>query len=329
MFGLEKNKKIRIGFVINQKRSYFKIMASTRIRVYDIIRAFKRDKKYFFEVYNPGNKYDFLIFQKFFYGEAFNIAAREKNKGAKIILDINVNYYDKKSKEILPEQIRAVYEFTAMSDGIIAASKYLENYIKPLFPDKKIVTIEENIDEKYFKKRKKEFNEKKKFIWSGYSPKIKDLLLINSALSGLSKEYAFELIIISNAWEKIEIKGVKIKFVKYNERKIVKQLLLGDIFLAPRDVSLGYNLGHTFTKIGVAMALGLPVAASPVPSYLGSPALICKDGASWEAVLRSFLSGRSDLSAISKLGVEYCKNKYGIDKIKQDYINFLENFYED
>lgn len=321
-------KKIRVGFVIDKIRPYNKIMASTRIRVYDIIDAFKKEKKYQVEIYKIKNKYDILIFQKYFFGEAFEIAKREKEKGAKIILDINVNYYNKESDDISFKLFEDICKFTNISDGVITASNYLKDFVKEIFPHKEIVTIEENINKKYFKKCKKIFNKEVKFIWSGYSPKIKDLLFIKNILSSLAENYNIELIVISNSWEEISINGVKIKFVRYNEKKIVKQLLEGDIFLAPRDLLRDYNLGHTFTKIGVAMALGIPVIASAVPSYLESPAVICKKDSDWYNCFLSILNNNFDLRGKSKDGIKYCLDNYGIDKIRNDYLNFFKKIIE-
>ena len=57
------------------------------------------------------------------------------------------------------------------------------------------------------------------------------------------------------------------KFSRWRYEKFPQQILRGDICLAPRQVDTPYNRGHSFIKIGVFLAQGVPVVAGPVPSY--------------------------------------------------------------
>ncbi|MCX8014729.1 MAG: hypothetical protein N2748_01800 [candidate division WOR-3 bacterium] len=63
--------------------------------------------------------------------------------------------------------------------------------------------------------------------------------------------------------------------------------------MAPREVNDEYNKGHSIFKVGVFMAMGVPVLASPVPSYLrllseNKGGAICKNLDEWAYWLNKF-----------------------------------------
>ena len=143
--------KVKIGFVIPKLEPYSSVMASTRIRVYDVINAFKNDKKYFLEIYKPAFNYNLIIFQKYFDKKAYLLAKKLKQNKSKIILDLNVNYFEKRTKKIRKTQYNDILKFSKLCDAIIVSSPFLFNYIKRLSLNKYIFLIEESIHQKYFK----------------------------------------------------------------------------------------------------------------------------------------------------------------------------------
>lgn len=320
-----KSKKYRIGFVIEgYPAPYNKIMASTRVRVYDIIKAFYNDKDFLVELYNPFRKYDVVIFQKKFDGTALSLAKKLKRKGTQIILDINVNYYDPSSKFITRQQNKNIITFSKFVDRVITPTRFLQGVIKKLFPEKPVDVIEESINDIFFKKKKTSFSSNPiHLIWSGYAPKASELLLIENVLRELYEKWQFNLILICDKDPHLTMGKIPIHFEKYNFNSISDQLLKGDIFIAPRDLNDNYNLAHSFTKIGVAMAVGLPVIASPVPSYLNSPAILCKNNQDWKKGLMKLFSNYTLLTELSKKGIDYVEKKYSIPVIKSKYINFF------
>ena len=311
--------KVKVGFIAPSYSSYNRVMPSTRIRVYDIIDAFKNNHKYKLSIYNRINKFDIVIFQKIFDENNYQKALKLKEEGVKVILDINVNYYDNTSSEISNESYENIIKFTKLCDAIIVSSIYLKKYINNIFPRKKIFLIEENINKKYFEKEASvSFNELT-FIWSGFSIKASELLVIEDVLIKLNKKYDFKLIIISEKNPNIKIGKIPIKYLNYEEQKIRDLLLKGNVFISPRNIEVPYNKGHSFTKIGVAMALGMTVVASPIASYLNSPALLCKTKQEWYNTLTEILSKKTNLDKKAKDGVEYCKQNYDISIIKSKY----------
>ncbi len=317
---LSKTRKYKIGFIINDfLMPYSKVMASSRIRVYDVIKMFRYDKDFLVKLYGPFRKYDIAIFQKKFDERAFRIAKKLKEKNTKVLLDINVNYYDASSKYIQKKQSEDVIRFTELADGVIATTGFLKESIKTIFPKKRVWVIEESIDDKYFEEKKEKFIKPLKLIWCGYSVKAGELLLIADVLTSLYKKIDFQLILICDKNPKIRIGKIPIIFIRYDHYKIPALLLKGDIFITPRELSDSYNLAHTFTKIGVAMAVGLPVIASPVPSYQNSPAILCADEEEWKENLEKMLIDINFLEYLSRKGREYAKENYSSQVIKPEY----------
>lgn len=328
------SKKIRVGFVLCVFPStyYGKIMASTRLRAYDVINNFNKDEKHFLELYKPWKKYDIVIFQKKFDDKALRLAEKLKSKGTKIILDINVNYYDKSALEetnaYMNEQI---INFTRISDGIISSSEYLENYIKKLFPEKKITYIPENITDNFFSIYKEitRDNENLKLLYVGYAIKAKEILIIKDVLQKLRKNYNFKILFICEKDPKVKVEGIETEFIKYRQIKIHEQMLMGNIFITPRDLTNSYNLSHSFTKIGYPMSVGIPVVASKLSSYIGSPALLCENEKEWGDNLEKLLSGYELRKNLGNLGIEFCKNNYSTKLIRNKYINFFKKIIDE
>lgn len=324
---LSKNGKIKIGYIAEKYSTYNRVMPSTRIRVYEIIDAFRKNQKFDVELYRKNQNYNIIIFQKYFNENAYRKAVLHKKKGTKIILDINVNYYDKSINKIQKKQHENIIKFTKLCDAAITSSKYLKLYIKTLFPNICVFLIEENINKKYFVKTKKNYRKIQNFIWSGFSIKAKEILQINDILEKLHEKYKIKIIIISEKNPHLKIGNIPIFYKKYKQRKIVNMLLEGDIFIAPRNINKKYNLGHSFTKIGVAMAVGLPVIASPIPSYINSPAIICNSKTEWQNNLENIINQKINLENLSEKGINYCMQNFDIELIKIKYEKLFSKFY--
>lgn len=320
-----KSKKYRIGFVMGGYCvPYNKIIASNRIRVYDVIKMFFDNEDFLVELYNPLRKYDMVIFHKKFDKAALFLAKKLKREGTQIILDINVNYYDLSSKFITRQQNKDILVFTKFVDKVITPTVFLQETIKKIFPGKSVDVIKESINDIFFKKKKNSFNfNSTNLIWCGYAPKASELLLIKDVLKELYKKQRFNLILICDKNPHLIIGKIPIHFERYNFYSNLDQLLKGDIFIVPRNLNDSYNLAHTFTKIGIAMAAGLPVLASPLSSYAGSPAVLCRNSQDWKKGLMKLFNNTALLTELSKKGIDYVKKNYSIPVIKQKYINFF------
>ncbi|MCA9409515.1 MAG: polysaccharide deacetylase family protein [Candidatus Omnitrophica bacterium] len=323
--------KKRIAFLIPCRAdAYGKVMASTRLRVYDIIKSFKKSKSYQVELFNPKKKYDLYIFQKFFNADALKFLSQFKNYGAKALLDINVNYFEYRGTEkISKEQTQEIFTFAEKIDGFIAASAFLEKKIKTCFPEKDVSYIPENLMLKpVFPCKKHRPTNPIRLLYIGYAVKAVDILLIEDILEWLGDKYRLELIIISEKNPDIRIKGIKMRYYKYNQAQLAKLMLKGDIKIAPRDLNDSYNLGHTFTKIGYPMSIGVPVVASDLDSYRGSPALLCRTKKEWKDNLVQLIESSAQRQKLGDEGIRYCYDHFNLTKISDLYIELFNKTLE-
>lgn len=330
-----KCKGIRVGFCtdISIKKSFLKPYfikynanwGSTRLRVNDIIYYSLYSNQINLSFFNPFMKYDILIFQRIFSKKAYLIASKYKRMGTKIILDINVNYFDKTSEIIEKQQSDDIINFLNLTDLIITTSDYLKNYIEHNKFFSKVLVIPEIISDDFFKVQKVH-REKEiiNLIYVGYAIKALELHLIKDELEELNKAYKIILITICEKPPRLNIKINK-KYVRYDQYLLPLEIAKGDIFLAPRDINEPYNLGHSFTKIGYPMSVGLPVLASPVPSYLKSPTIINNDYDSWYYEIEKLINDYQLRNTLGNQGRIYCKLNYSKDIIMKKYIDICKN----
>lgn len=322
-------KGIRIGFcssistdnffLIPYFSIYGSLIASTRLRVNDIIYNCLNSPNINSRFFNPFSKYDILIFQKNFSKKALSIAYKFKKRHTRIILDINVNYFNIDCKYITEQQNKDILNFLKITDKIITSSNYLKDYIltNNIFSD--VEVIPEIISDHFFKIKKRHFNKKEiNFLYVGHADKAVELELIKNDLERLKKEFQIKLITICQRQPKINL-DIKMIYKKYKQHRIHIDMLEGDIFLNPRDLSNPYNLSHSFTKIGYPMSVGIPVVASPVPSYLKSPAVICKSTDSWYEKIKNLIEDYEKRNFLGNEGIKYCKQNFSKYKIMMKY----------
>ncbi|MHA1284644.1 MAG: hypothetical protein ACTSQP_19255 [Promethearchaeota archaeon] len=302
-------------------------MASTRLRVNDVIYHSLNNPKFSLQFYHPLKHYDIVIFQKIFSNKAFKIASKLKKKGTKIILDINVNYFDKNSKFIYDYQYRNIKNFIKVVDVIITTTNYLKDFIIRNNIFSNVIVIPEMISDLFFSTKKKHLNKERiNLLYVGYAKKANALEIIKNVIELLAKKYNIALITICEKKPNIDIKIKKI-FIKYDQLTLPYYMTKGDIFLAPRNLNDSYNLGHSFIKIGYPMAIGLPIVASPIPSYLESPAVICYNKTDWYNNLELLIKDVKKRQILGEKGISYCKNRFSAQVIFRMYSNLFNLIY--
>jgi glycosyltransferase involved in cell wall biosynthesis len=318
--------KIKIGFLVQDPKSYTTAMASTRIRAYDVINYLNKTDNFYAELYKPWRKYDLCIFQKYFNDSAYKKLIRIKKQGTRTLLDVNVNYFEhSNTDQVTEEQIKQIMRFGKKVDGFITVSAFLNRVVLKYFPNKKTIFIPENIDHKLFSVRKKHVSKSLlRLLYVGHAIKAKEILLIEECLEKLGSEYNLEILFICEKKPEIKFKNLKSRYIKFNLNKLPKQLLYGDIKIAPRNLKDSYNLVHAFTKIGYPMAVGIPVVASPLDSYLNSPAIICETNKEWESNLRTLITDPDLRNKLAKEGIKYCKENFSLDLIGKQYEQYFK-----
>ena len=313
-----------VGWIVPHAGAYDTVMASTRIRCYDIIEYLNR-----FGVrgglYKPFLRYGTVVFQKCFSRRDLDLAGKLKAAGARVIFDINVNYVSANAAAtflVSANQAKDAKEMLTIADKVIVGTQYLRQEYSQYHRD--ITVIADSIHDSFFLKNKIHKNSGDvKLLYCGYAVKAAELKLINGVLNDLRDEFSAEIILLCERDPKIDF--VPYRYVRYDHRKLAQQLALGDIFIAPRDLRLEYNLGHAFTKVGYPMSVGIPVAASPVPSYLGSPALFCSSPQEWYAGLKNLINDPDERARLGAAGKEYALNNFSLSHVGREYLELFKN----
>jgi len=310
-----------VGWVAQARWPYRNVMASTRIRCLDIIK-FLRTQSIKTGLYSNFRKYDIVIFQKSFSEKHYVIAKKLSAAGSRIILDVNVNYFIKtgETAQVTKEQIDNLHAFLDLTDTVLVSSPYLKSVADKFHPD--VHYIPEHISTIGFHSPKRLSNPVK-LLYCGYAHKADSVLLIEDVLRELSKGYDFEFIFVCDKDPSLKL-PVKASFIRYKHKDLVKILRLGDIKVAPRSLDNSYDLGHSFTKIGYPMSVGLPVIASPVPSYKGSPALLAATKEEWYENFKLLLDSRDKYYEVSGLGIGYVRQHFSIDNIGNMYLGLFD-----
>lgn len=314
---------MKIGFVVPDLSDYYTVMASTRLRCYDVINMFRYNIGYKVEIFNKKNFYDLVIFQKSFKQEHYDLAMNVKEKGSKVCLDINVNYiYSNVSNEfVTKDHHEDIKKMVSISDFILtSSSKLFEIYSQY---HKSVFCIEEVVTNNFFKVKKKHESADKIFLlYCGYSIKAKDILLIKDVLVELNREFNIEMLYITEQDPEIDV--IPYKFIKYDQKNLPKLLLKADIKIAPRDLGDNYNIGHSLSKIAYPMSVGVPAVTSPLQSYLNRTDLICYTENDWYFKLSRLVKDHKLRNFYGNKSRNVIINNCSFKKIQKDYLNFFE-----
>jgi glycosyltransferase involved in cell wall biosynthesis len=314
---------IKIGFVLPNKDGYYKTMASTRLRGYDIIN-YLNSVSYNSEIFNYKKKYNYVLFQKSFNLDARILAKKLKIQKTKIIFDINVNYIENNNIEnvfLSKAHTDDVKRMLDLSDCVITSSEMLKEIYSKYHSN--VVCIEENVSPEFFKENKKHsYINEVKLLYCGYSIKAKEILIIKDVLNELIRKFEIKILFVTE--KDPLIKEFPSKYIKYNQKKITKILLDGDIKIAPRLIN-EYNIGHSFTKVAYPMSLGIPAVASAIPSYLNREVLICTSDDEWYNTLKSLIESHEMRNYYGQKAREFVKNNFSIDVIGKKYLHLFDS----
>jgi len=277
-------------------------------------------------------KADIAIFLRRYDSKSLELLKNQKDKKAKVILDLCVNYFDVTglfpggygSTEKVSNQIKKLVEQT---DLVICASDYIrkkasENHSYTEY-------IPDSINYEYFrcKKVKRDFEKSKlSAIWSGQSVKSDEIAELYLTL----KERSIPLTIISN--KNINLPG-PYKYIPWSYYTFPKNIVKGDFCISPRSTDNTYDLGHSHFKIGVFMAQGVPALAAPLPSYkevIGKTGggRICASDREWEIELDEVLENRKRLWEWSQAAHEGMK-EYSTESVTRKYVEVFQKLLDE
>lgn len=310
----------RVAFCIDDIQPYNKAMASVRIRCYDVIRYFEK-QGIAVELYKPFKKYDAVFFSKTCYDSSVRTAEKLHGQGTKIYFESFCDYLN--DDKIQNHEKDNILRILSVADIVGTPSEVQQQVFMKRHRDVRM--IPESVDRDFFKEKKQHTSKQKvNLIYCGYSAKAKDTLCIINTIKRIQNEYGSEMIYVCE--KDPDIQGIRYRYIPYNQKKIPLLLMQGDIMIAPRPMDGIEHRGHSFTKAAYPLAVGLPVVASPLPSYLDTPVILCNTEQEWYDTLTNLIGNPDKRNRLAKQGIRYVKDNYSIEVIGEKYRGILKEF---
>lgn len=309
-----------VGYYLDDVKPYDSALASTRMRCYDIL-TWLAEKGIEAEIYKPFKKYDIVFFIKVHSDRAVKTAEKLKKQGTYLIMEPFCDFLDDPERQNDPQRLN-VLKLTKLMDLIDACSTVQQEMFSKYHPN--VNFIGDSVHDSFFEIRKEHMDKREvTLIYCGYGKKCRDTLNIKDVIVKLQKNYKCKVLFLSN--EKPDITEFEWDYVKYNQNIIGEQFVLGDIMIAPRPMEDIEKLSHSNTKIAYPMAFGIPVVASPVPSYMDSPAFICNTEEEWYNTLEKLINSVELRKEAGEVGRNFIWENYSLSHIGQLYYNIIND----
>lgn len=281
---------MKLNWICPSKSSnYNKNLASVWIRCLQLIPYLER-KGIQSTVNQVENNADIALFIRSQDNTSLELAKKAKNKGQKVVFDLCVNYLDisgeaGKGFGSFSHQRDEALRMLELSDAVTCASNNIAESLRHHHGNVHYLSDSINMEHFRFKKDAKDFDKKKiELMYAGVACKTSYLF---ENIYPVARELKHNLHMV------MDERSPFFKIYRYHKWKYEKfpsYITQSDIGLAPRDVDTSYDKGHSIFKIGVFLAQGVPVLASPVPSYYevlgdGKAGLICHTPNEWKNAL--------------------------------------------
>jgi hypothetical protein len=259
------------------------------------------------------------------------LAERLRARGARIAFDLCVNYYDESglvagSYGVTRRHVDECLAMTAVADVILAASPFIAERARAHHA--RVEYLPDSVDHAHFSLTKTYDRPRRWWrragpptaIWCGAAAKAAEL----EPWLGLFTKRRMPLVVISERRPRL---SVAFRYVRWRHATVPRELLRGDVCVAPREVDSAYNRGHSFFKIGMFMAEGVPAVASPVPSYhelvVGDRnGMLCDTPAEWEETLDRIVGDPAVLARWSPAAQE-AMAPYSTEAVAAQYARLL------
>src|SRR5918912_1046756 len=141
------------------------------MRIANVARWLNRNTRLSNELYRPERRYDVVVFVKAMDERCQAEAERARARGARIVFDANVNYYevwgdyDLPGTRPTPEQQRDAEAMTRGADAVVADSSYLLGIVQRY--NGRAEWIPDNVDTSVFRPRGAHEGRGLRLVWSG------------------------------------------------------------------------------------------------------------------------------------------------------------------
>ena len=329
--------QLRVGWAtastLAAERATFRgLETSVAMRIANVARWLNANTRIRNELYRPGRRYDVVVFAKAMDERVRAEAERAQARGARIVFDANVNYYeiwgeyDLPGTKPTPEQQRDAEAMTREADAVVADSSYLLGIVRRY--NERVEWIPDNVDTAVFRPRGAHEGRRLRLVWSGRSHKAKPLELLAEPLAAVRDA---ELVVVSDA-PPPELEALatvaRCSYEPFGLRGYARTLRRCDAIVSPKRLVNGYELGHTEWKITLGMAAGLPAVASPQQSYVEAiqadgGGIVADSASEWREAFERLRGPefRSDLGARARKTVE---ERYSTPVVARRYGEFLQ-----
>ncbi len=325
-------KQIKVNwFIPVNHKNYNKMQASVWIRCLQLIPYLEK-RNIVCTTNNLTAKADISVFVRWQNDEAYALMKKGIAKGQKVIFDLCVNYLEPagqigKSYGSFPEQWEQALRMIELSDAVTCASDFIRQRASEFHAN--AAYIPDSIDQTHFKFKKdhRDFYRKSvTLVYAGVAAKA-DFLFKN--IYPLIKKRKMKLMLLS---DKRPGMWTRYHYRKWRYEKFPKDILEGEIGIAPRRTDNPYDKGHSIFKIGVFLTQGIPVLASPVPSYnelldKGMAGRICDSLSSWGEALDLVENNREILMKWSQEAYEIIK-PYKSETVADRYVEIFRKLIE-
>jgi len=255
------------------------------------------------------------VFLRRYSEEDAALAKNLRQQGVKIVVDVVVNYfreYQRGNKTGVGNDSKTVVEafrrIIDTADQIWCVSPFLRDAASNYHYN--VHFVPDSVDPEHFNPtawRKQREGMQPVFGWAGYAVKAGVLSVLRP---WIVSEQA-RLLVISDKPPTLDF---PYEFRQWRYSTFPRDISECDLCVAPREVQDDYDRGHSFFKIGVFMAMGVPALAGPVPSYYlllgdGKGGAICQTMDDWKYHLERFLAD-SELRSKWRLGARQAMHPY-------------------
>lgn len=283
------------------------------------------------ELYSEDERYDAVVFLKLAFGEYDEREAlffRLKESGVRVIFDVNVNYYEISGEfpapglKPMPRHMRHALLLTQAADAVVADSTYIESLARR--HSSRVFWVPDNVDMQHFRFQKRHGQASGLVLgWCGQAAKYHHLRIVLPVLKRLADLPGLRLRVISNAPPDFDL-PLPWEFVPYDFSSFPADILPCDVSISPKLLNNSYEMGHSEYKISTFMAQGIPVVASPQPSYLdavehGVNGFIASSDDEWLACLRELAADHALRAAMGAAAAETVRQRYSSEAVAQRY----------
>lgn len=246
--------------------------AACRMRVFEVAEALTAHYGIKNHIGNMPSSVNAFVAQKICSKKVLDVANALKANGARTVFDLCDPHWLMKNDVLASrgwDVVRAINEF----DHIIAPSNEMKRMLHRDFTGRLSVSVIPegfDFDRPEMAARTRHTRDSHLYVgWVGISHAMADLPLVFDALRELNDKHGAILRLITYGKEDMPFKlprGVPIEYVPWELSTCNDRIRECDVMIIPSRMT-DYQMGKSVNRLALCWGLGVPVVASPLPSY--------------------------------------------------------------